>query len=75
MLGFKYLGLNCIHWRAGTYQRCHPVQSYASHRIRSQDKRDNVLGQGTATLFGKPADRENGRLASQRIIFLLFFSC
>ena len=31
--------------------------------------RDEALGQGVATLFGKPVDREGGRLVSQRTIF------
>ena len=31
--------------------------------------RDKVLGQGIATSFRKPADREDGGLVSQRTIF------
>ena len=31
--------------------------------------RDELLGQGIATLFRKPADREDGGLVSQRTIF------
>ena len=30
---------------------------------------DEALGQGTATLFRKPADKEGGGLLSQRTIF------
>ena len=30
--------------------------------------RDEVLGQGIVTLFGKPADQEDGRLVSQSTI-------
>ena len=36
---------------------------------RQADKsRDKLLGQGIVTLFGKPADQENGGLMSQRTI-------
>ena len=36
---------------------------------QANKSRDKVLGQGIATLFGKPADWEDGRLVSQRTIF------
>lgn len=36
---------------------------------QTSKSRDGVLGQGIATLFGKPADGEDDGLVSQRTIF------
>ena len=53
---------------------------YLAHRIVTESKlvllaarranklRDELLGQGIETLFGKPADREDGGLMSQRTV-------
>ena len=36
---------------------------------QANKSRDELLGQVISTLFGKPADREDGGLVSQRTIF------
>ena len=36
---------------------------------QANKSRDKLLGQGIVTLFGKPADRDNGGLVSQRTTF------
>ena len=36
---------------------------------QASKSRDELLGPGIVTLFGKPADREDGGLVSQRTIF------
>ena len=43
---------------------------YELHTAQQANKlRDELLGQGIATLFRKPADREDGGLVSQRTVF------
>ena len=37
---------------------------------QANKSRDELLGQGTVSLFGEPADREYGRLVSQRTLEL-----
>ena len=39
---------------------------------QANQTRDKAVGQGMATLFRKPADREDGTLVSQRIILSRF---
>ena len=57
---------------------CYQLQLLPEHILltaqQANKSRDELLGQGIVTLFGKPADKEDGGLVSQRTI-LPGFEC
>ena len=50
--------------------QCHVTKSKLIRLATKQANklRDNLLGQGIVTLFGKPGEREDGELVSQKTI-------
>ena len=61
--GFILLSCGSLYTRV-TESQLIPLTARQANKLTHE-----LLGQGIATLFGKPADQEDGGLVSQRTIF------